>query len=100
MEGIPVLDFEDWRSGTEAARSRFVDGLGRGLSDIGFVVLTRHGIDRDTVEEAYAQGRRFFALSEAAKTAYEVPSEGRQRGYTSFRVEHARDSKVADLKEF
>ena len=34
------------------------------------------------------------------KRKYETPEDGRRRGYTSFGVEHAKDSKKADLKEF
>ena len=39
-------------------------------------------------------------LDEATKRQYEVLGQAGQRGYTSFGKEHAKQSKVADLKEF
>ena len=42
----------------------------------------------------------FFALPVDVKRKYEVPGLAGQRGYTSFGKEHAKQSKVADLKEF
>lgn len=44
--------------------------------------------------------KAFFALPEATKRKYEVAGLAGQRGYTSFGKEHAKQSKVADLKEF
>lgn len=81
-------------------RAGFVQAVGRGLEEFGFVSVTGHGIDLNRLDAAYAMARAFFDLPTAVKTRYETPADGRQRGYTSFAVEHAKDTLVPDLKEF
>lgn len=81
-------------------KAAFVSEVGRGLEEFGFVSVTGHGIDVAQLEAAYAMARAFFALPEAVKVQYETPWDGRQRGYTSFGVEHAKDTLIPDLKEF
>ena len=65
----------------------------------------------ERAQNAYASSRtasRITCLSEnrrntssdAVKQQYETPEDGRQRGYTSFGVEHAKDTAAPDLKEF
>ena len=74
--------------------------LGEALSSLGFVAVVDHGVDASLLERAYAAAAETFALSAAAKQGYERPDEGRQRGYTSMGVEHAKDRDTPDLKEF
>ncbi len=97
--GIPVLDFAAWRA-PGPARDRLIAALGDGLAEFGFVALTGHGIDDALIDRCYALAARTFALPEDVKRRHEHPEQGRERGYTSFGVEHARDRGVADLKEF
>jgi isopenicillin N synthase-like dioxygenase len=52
------------------------------------------------VKAFYAQAKQFFSLPVEVKRKYEVPGLAGQRGYTSFGKEHAKQSRVADLKEF
>lgn len=98
QENIPVVDFRDWID--PAMRARFVRDLGNGLEKFGFVAVTGHGISKWTLERAYDTARKLFALPEEVKARYETPENGRQRGYTSFGVEHAKDHSAPDLKEF
>ncbi len=95
---IPVVDFRDWSDPRMAAR--FVADLGNGLEKLGFVAVTGHGIAPWILDRAYETARRAFALPDAVKQRYETPENGRQRGYTSFGVEHAKDNPAPDLKEF
>lgn len=44
--------------------------------------------------------RRFFALPTDTKMKYHIAGTGGARGYTPFKVETAKDSQYADLKEF
>ena len=95
---IPVVDLRDHRSSER--REAFVRALGAGLEEFGFVAVAGHGIDEVLLERAYGVAREVFALPEGVKQGYETPEDGRQRGYTSFGVEHAKDVAVPDLKEF
>ena len=96
---IPTVRFSDFLAGGEA-RERFVATLGEGLRELGFVFVQDHGIDDELLSRAYAEAAELFALPEDVKRRYETPQDGRQRGYTSFGVEHAKDRDIADLKEF
>jgi isopenicillin N synthase-like dioxygenase len=96
---IPLVDMRDHEAGGERRRA-FVDTLGRGLEAFGFVAVTHHGVSAALLERAYGLARQTFALPEATKRRYETPEDGRQRGYTSFGVEHAKDHGQPDLKEF
>jgi isopenicillin N synthase-like dioxygenase len=52
---IATLDFGPFLRGDEAAKARFADEFGKALSEIGFAVLTGHGVDAalyDAMHEA------------------------------------------------
>ena len=96
---IPVVDLAHARGGP-AQRACFVADLGEGLHRLGFVAVQGHGISPDRLETAYALARQAFALPDELKRRYETPEDGRQRGYTPFGTEHAKDTPIPDLKEF
>lgn len=98
MPGIPVVDFSHFHDPTR--RRAFVTALGEGLEAFGFVAVLNSGVDPDLVNRCYAAAEALFALDDATKRSYETPEDGRQRGYTSFGVEHAKDQRIPDLKEF
>jgi len=93
---IPVVDLDAWRAGD----SRFADALGKALETYGFVAVENHGVSQATRARALAQVQALFALREEQKLRYERPEHGRQRGYTPWGVERAKDGAAADLKEF
>ncbi|GIR08117.1 MAG: hypothetical protein CM15mP18_4460 [Methanobacteriota archaeon] len=88
---LQVCDLRDWHAGGEA-RERFVTTMGDALKDIGFFALTGHGISADAIDQAYATIGRFFHLDDATKRTYERADMFRQRGYTPYGVEHAKDN--------
>ena len=96
---LEVCDLSDWRAGGEK-RSQFVEKMGAALQDIGFFALTGHGIPLDFISHSYTMAERFFHLDQSTKNAYEGKEIGRQRGYTPYGVEHAKDNPAPDLKEF
>jgi len=100
LEHIPRVDLNDYLSGDEARKQRFVKELGDSFSEIGFAIVKNHGVDDDTIAKAYQAFYDFFALPEAIKRKYEVVELAGQRGYTSKGREHAKGSDVPDLKEF
>ncbi len=95
---IPVVDLRHYRA--PETRAAFVATFGDALRDLGFVALEGHGIAQRAFDASYDAFRRFFALPDTVKRRFERPSEARQRGYTSFGVEHAKDNPAPDLKEF
>ncbi len=97
-DGIPLVDLRDHLS--TGRRRAFVRALGQGLEAFGFVAVRGHGISPNLLAVAYDTASKAFALPDAVKRGYETPEDGRQRGYTSFGVEHAKDVELPDLKEF
>jgi isopenicillin N synthase-like dioxygenase len=97
---IPLVDLSKFTEGTPEERTAFVAELGKAFHEIGFVGVINHGISKQLIDDFYRSSRAFFALPEAVKRKYEIPGLAGQRGYTSFGKEHAKQSTVADLKEF
>ncbi len=97
---IPLVDLAKFTHGTPEQRTEFVAELGKAFHEIGFVGVINHGIPKQLIDDFYRSSRAFFALPEEVKRQYEIPGLAGQRGYTSFGKEHAKQSKVADLKEF
>jgi len=99
-ESIPSLDLADFLSGNEEQKQKFVEDLGKGFSDIGFIALKNHGLSEELQTALYQSIQKFFALEEDIKLKYVVEGLAGQRGYTPKQKEHAKDNPVADLKEF
>ena len=97
---IPLVDLSKFTKGTEDERKAFVEKLGKAFHEIGFVGVVNHGISKELIDTFYKEAKEFFALDTQTKKKYEDPELAGQRGYTSFGKEHAKQSKVADLKEF
>lgn len=97
---IPSVDLQDFLSDDYGQKYKFVNALGKAFCEIGFVALKGHFLEKEEMDDLYEQVDAFFSLPEKVKTLYEIEGIGGQRGYTSFGKEHAKDQKVADLKEF
>jgi isopenicillin N synthase-like dioxygenase len=83
-----------------AIRQRTVEVLGEALVEYGFVAVENHGVDAAALGQTYTSIREFFALPTASKSKYELRRFGRQRGYTPFGKEKAKDASLGDMKEF
>ena len=81
LAGVPVISLHDYRSGDPSRRGQFIQGLGQGLKEYGFITLEHHQVDHDLIRKAYALFRDFFALPSETKMRY-AKVEGGQRGYT------------------
>lgn len=97
---IPLVDLSKFVSGSPAEKEAFVKQLGKAFHEVGFVGVVGHGIPKKLIDDFYKASKKFFALPVEVKRKYEVAGLAGQRGYTSFGKEHAKQSKVADLKEF
>lgn len=97
---IPLVDLSKFVDGNAVQRAEFVQELGDAFSNIGFVGVVNHGVPKDLVDGFYNHAKRFFALDQDTKRNYEIVELAGQRGYTSFGREKAKQSQVADLKEF
>jgi len=96
---IPVLDYRDLTAGGDR-RKAYIQQLGEGLGEFGFVAIIHHPVSPSLLARTYEAAAAAFSLSPEEKAVFELPEIGRQRGYTSFGTERAKDASVADLKEF
>ena len=94
MSRIPILDLENM------SWEEFVHASGSALEDIGFYALKGHGIPQILIDSSYHVAAEFFKQTQERKDTYEFNEIHRQRGYTPFGVEHAKDNPAPDLKEF
>ncbi len=97
---IPVVDLSTFVDGNETERKAFVDKLGKAFHEVGFVGVVNHGVPKELVNEFYRTSKEFFSLPVSQKRQFKIDGLAGQRGYTSFGTEHAKQSQVADLKEF
>jgi isopenicillin N synthase-like dioxygenase len=96
MRRVPELNLRQYTDGTPDARQAFSRALMMGLQDYGFVVLSGHDIPVSLLDAAYTQAEALFARPREWKMGH----AGGMRGYTPFGTEHAKNTSVADLKEF
>lgn len=97
---IPLVDLAKYVEGNEEEKREFIQEIGNAFHNVGFVGVINHGISRELVDEFYEKSKAFFSLPVDIKRKYEIAGLAGQRGYTSFGKEHAKQSQVADLKEF
>lgn len=97
---IPVVDLQRFVAGDRDDQRAFVAALGEAIVEYGFAAIERHDLDRAAVDGTFAAIRALFALPDEVKRRFEDPDGGRQRGYTSFGREKAKDRDVPDMKEF
>jgi len=98
--GIPAVDLSKFTSGDPAKKAEFVQEIGKAFHSVGFVAVTNHGVDKAVIDRFYTVAKQFFALPVDTKLSAQIPGLAGQRGYTAFGIEHAKQSQVADLKEF
>ncbi len=96
---VPELNHIDLIKGTNLEKQRFIDDFYNGLVEYGFIILNPYDFSFDLVEDAYDKFKEFFALPLDLKMKY-FCNNGGQRGYVPRLVEHAKNSKHPDLKEF
>ncbi len=98
--GIPSIDLNDFLSGDDKRKEKFVQELGRAYEEIGFVALKGHLLTNETSNNLYQQVQNFFNLPLEKKVSFEDPEIAGQRGYVGFGKEHAKGRSEGDLKEF
>ncbi|HEX5378576.1 MAG TPA: 2-oxoglutarate and iron-dependent oxygenase domain-containing protein, partial [Phenylobacterium sp.] len=93
---VPELSLHDFTRSDAAAREGFSRALMAGLQEYGFVILKDHNVPVELLDRAYHLATQVFAQDEGEKRRC---AKG-LRGYVPFGTEHAKDTDIADLKEF
>src|SRR5919109_69717 len=72
MDAVPIIDLDPWFHGDEHARVEVAASVDQALCEIGFLVVTGHGVPAGLRADIRAAVGRFFALPEETKQAYAV----------------------------
>lgn len=80
---VPVIDLSSYREGTPEGKARVADEVGRACRDIGFLVISGHGISEDLIGRTYDVSKQFFALPHGEKLKADRPAPDQVRGYSA-----------------
>jgi hypothetical protein len=78
---VPVIDISSYRSGDRAARLALGEQVDETCRDIGFLVITGHGVPKDLIDEVDAVSRALFDLPIQEKMRVARPAPDIARGY-------------------
>jgi isopenicillin N synthase-like dioxygenase len=83
LMSVPVIDVSGFRSADPAQRRAVAEEVGRACRDIGFLIISGHGVPDSLVEDCYQTSKAFFALPLADKVAVDRPAIDQVRGYSA-----------------
>jgi len=81
---IPRIDISPFRDGDAASKRRVADAVAAGCRELGFLVLTGHGLNADGLQNAFNLTRGFMDLPQASKDRWHPTGPSKQRGYHAF----------------
>jgi len=74
---VPVVDLAPWLGGDRAGRSAVAAEVDAALQEVGFFLITGHGVADELRARVRAEARGFFALPREIKQRYAVTVGGR-----------------------
>jgi isopenicillin N synthase-like dioxygenase len=77
VDAVRTIDLSPWFSGDADARAGVAADVDQALQDVGFLIVTNHGVPSSARADVRAAARAFFALPEAVKRRYAVTVQGR-----------------------
>jgi isopenicillin N synthase-like dioxygenase len=83
---IPIVDISGFRTGDAGQRMAVARQVDEACREVGFLVVTGHGVANELVDETRRLCHAFFDLPTDTKLAYTMPAD-RYRGYTSSGME-------------
>lgn len=99
MNDIPSIDVSALISGDATARRAVAHQVGAACREVGFFVISGHGVPVDLVDAAFSASARFFAQPVPAKRDMAIERLGSNRGYVGLGVEALDEKTGADHKE-
>jgi isopenicillin N synthase-like dioxygenase len=94
---VPVIDIAAFRTGDADARRHVAAAIGQAVHDIGFLVITGHGVDPALIGQAQSVSNAFFDLPLKVKRAVLRPAPDVARGYIPLEGESVGRSRGLDV---
>jgi isopenicillin N synthase-like dioxygenase len=83
LMNVPVIDLAPYRDGTPEGKAKVAEQVGQACRDIGFLVVSGHGISEGLVRRTYETSQAFFALPLVEKAKSDRPALDQVRGYSA-----------------
>jgi isopenicillin N synthase-like dioxygenase len=103
LKTIPIIDISPFKDGDPVARKRVVEQVAQACVEIGFLIISGHGIPSSTIQNVVATSKAFFGLDPAEKSKVARPRPEIIRGYGGMESEglaYTQDEETPpDLKE-
>lgn len=99
MNDLPVIDIAALASGDAVAQRALAQQIGRACREVGFFVITGHGVPDALIEATFAESARLFAQPVERKRDLSIDRLGSNRGYVGLGVEALDEKTAADQKE-
>lgn len=103
LKTIPVIDISPFKGGDEKTRKQVADRVAEACTDIGFLIISGHGVPANVIETIADTSRAFFALDSKEKFKIARPRPEVIRGYGALETEglaYSQDEETPpDLKE-
>lgn len=80
---VPVIDLSLYKNGTPEGRAAIAAQVDQACRDIGFLVVSNHGISEELIKKTYDASKRFFELPHGEKLAVDRPAPDQVRGYST-----------------
>lgn len=94
---VPVIDVAPFHEGDAATKRAIAAQVGQAIHDIGFLVITGHGVDPALIRQVQDVSNAFFDLSEAEKNRVLRPAPDVTRGYIPLEAESVGRSQGLDV---
>lgn len=78
---VPVIDIGPFLRGGPEQRAAVAAEVGAACEEIGFFLITGHGVSPEHIQAMYDVSADFFALPDDVKAAFETPTANSYRGY-------------------
>jgi isopenicillin N synthase-like dioxygenase len=83
LKTIPIIDLSPYRNGSPDGKQAVAQAVAEACRDIGFLVITGHGVSPALVDRVDASSRAFFDLPGSEKMALKRPKDDQVRGYSA-----------------
>lgn len=95
QSGIPCLDIAPFREGTDPLG--VAKAFGAALEQVGFVIITGHGIPEEIIQTAYDKVLAFYDLPLDQKMLVAIPDRVKNRGYLPIGIESVAATRGAEI---